>query len=244
MNNVISTTENLSYLSNNVAPSGTSMFSLIANADLVVQVVMLILLLASIWSWSVIFNKFMILRDLNEKSEKFEKLFWSGQLLSQLYERIKGRTDHPLANIFVAAMGEWGREQQSSNYALTLSLKDRIYKAMSLVVSRESNKLEANLSFLAMVGSSATFIGLFGTVWGIIHSFQDIATAKNTSLAVVAPGIAEALLATAIGLFAAIPATSFYNILSQKINNFQASLEDFATELGSLLSRELDDEQK
>ena len=243
-NNIVSTVENLSQISGSIATKDLSFIGLISGSDMVVKAVMLILFLASLWSWSVIFSKLLLLRNLNNDTEKFEKIFWSGQLLSQLYDKIKGRINHPLANIFVSAMSEWGREHHHSNYALTLSLKDRINKAMNLVISRESNKLEENLSFLAMVGSSATFIGLFGTVWGIINSFQSIAVAKNTSLAVVAPGIAEALLATAIGLFAAIPATSFYNILSTKINNFQSVMDDFAIELGALISRELDDEQK
>jgi biopolymer transport protein TolQ len=231
-------------LAGNIAATDMSILALISHADIVVKLVMLILLIASFWSWAIVCDKYIKFNDLTDKSDKFEKLFWSGQLLEQLYERIKGRTDHPLANIFMAAMHEWTRSTQTTDYALAVSLKDRIFKAMDLVTNREASKMERHLSFLAIVGSNAPFIGLFGTVWGIMHSFQAIAASKNTTLAVVAPGIAEALLATAIGLIAAIPATMFYNILSDKLNNLQGRMEDFSAELGSLLSRELDEGRK
>ncbi len=244
MSKIVTTTNNLATIASHTTSSSTSIIDLMLNADLVVKLVIIILIVASIRSWTIIFEKILAINDLKNKSQKFEKLFWSGQALENLYERIKGRIDHPLANIFVAAMNEWNRASMKCDYALTISLKDRIYKAMDLVVNKEINKLEDNLSFLAIVGSSATFIGLFGTVWGIMHSFQSIAAAKNTTLAVVAPGIAEALLATAIGLIAAIPAAAFYNVLVEKINNFRGQIEDFSTELGSVLSRELDNEKK
>jgi biopolymer transport protein TolQ len=238
------TTVKVTELAGNIAATDMSILGLISHADLVVKIVMLLLFIASFWSWAIICDKYFKFKTLNDKSEKFEKLFWSGQLLDQLYERIKGRTDHPLANIFIAAMHEWSRSPATGDYNLTLSLKDRIFKAMDLVVNRESDKIERHISFLAIVGSNAPFIGLFGTVWGIMHSFQAIAASKNTTLAVVAPGIAEALLATAIGLMAAIPASMFYNILSDKLNNLQARMEDFSAELGALLSRELDEGRK
>jgi biopolymer transport protein TolQ len=149
-----------------------------------------------------------------------------------------------MINIFIAAINEWLRPlRHITNPILAQSLKDRIYKEMDLVISKELGKLEANLSFLAMIGSIATFVGLFGTVWGIMHSFQSIAASKNTTLAVVAPGIAEALLATAIGLMAAIPASAFYNILSEKIANFRVLMDDFSIELSSIISREIDQEK-
>lgn len=234
-------------LAGNVAATDMSILGLIAGADIIVKAVILLLILASFWSWAIIFDKFITLKKLNEKTDKFEKLFWSGQLLEQLYERLKGRTDHPIANLFIAAMHEWTRTNISmiANDAYRLhGLKERIAQAMDLTISREVGKLEKNLNFLAMVGSNAPFIGLFGTVWGIMHSFQSIAASKNTTLAVVAPGIAEALLATAIGLIAAIPATMFYNLLATKLNNFDNRLQDFSNELAALLSREIDTEVK
>jgi biopolymer transport protein TolQ len=231
-------------LAGNVAATDMSILGLISHADIVVKLVILILFIASFWSWAIVCDKYVKYKDLNSKSEKFEKLFWSGQLLEQLYERIKGRTDHPLANIFIAAMHEWTRTPTTTDYGLAASLRERIFKAMDLVINREADKMEKSLSFLAMVGSNAPFIGLFGTVWGIMHSFQAIAASKNTTLAVVAPGIAEALLATAIGLMAAIPATMFYNILTDKLNSLQGRMEDFSSELGALLSRELDEGRK
>lgn len=229
----------------NVAASDMSILSLVGHADLLVKTVMLLLLLASMWSWTIIFDKFLKFRSALAKTERFEKVFWSGQLLDQLYERIQNRVDHPMAAVFVAAMQEWSRRDasqvstESANH-LFVGIKERIFQAMQVASNREMEKLEKNLSFLATVGSASPFIGLFGTVWGIMNSFQSIAASKNTTLAVVAPGIAEALLATAVGLFAAIPAVIFYNMFSSKLNNMTGRIEDFSSELGALLSRELD----
>lgn len=225
------------------ATTDMSLIGLILNADLVVKLVILILLISSIWIWAIIFTKYFHLKALINQSVRFEKLFWSGQLLDQLYEKIKGRTDHSLANIFVAAMDEWRLTATNKNILSISGLKDRINKTVNLVINREINKLDSNLNILALVSSNAPFVGLFGTVWGIMHSFQSIAATKSTSLAVVAPGIAEALLATAIGLVAAIPAAMFYNILNTKINEINNKMEDFASELTTLLWRELDERQ-
>jgi biopolymer transport protein TolQ len=233
-------------MTNKFAAADMSIFGLISHADTMVKLVMLLLGMASIWSWAIIFDKYVKFNSLNNKSDKFEKLFWSGQLLEQLYERIKGRTDHPLANIFISAMHEWSRSGgvKDVDPSLATGLKERLFKSMELIINRETDKIEKHLSFLAIVASNAPFIGLFGTVWGIMHSFQAIAASKNTSLAVVAPGIAEALLATAIGLMVAIPAAIFYNILVNKLNNFSSRMEDFSAELGALLSREIDEGRK
>lgn len=231
-------------LAGSVAATDMSMLALIGQADIVVKAVMLMLMLASIWCWTIIFDKLMKFRAVAAKTERFEKVFWSGQLLDQLYERIQNRIDHPMAAVFVAAMQEWGRkgvQTQADNSRLYVGIKERIFQAMQVAANREIEKLDSNLSFLATVGSAAPFIGLFGTVWGIMNSFQSIAASKNTTLAVVAPGIAEALLATAVGLFAAIPAVIFYNMFSSKLNNLTGRIEDFSSELGALLSRELDE---
>jgi len=225
-----------------------SLIGLIKNADIVVKLAIFLMFTASIWSWTIIFDKFMTFKRLTTKTEKFEKIFWSGQLLEQLYERIKARADHPMAAVFVAAMYEWSRQSSkdmtgSLSY-MNIGIKERISQSMEVAKSREMDKIEKNLTFLASVGSVAPFVGLFGTVWGIMNSFQSIAASKNATLAVVAPGIAEALLATAIGLVAAIPAVLFYNLFASKLNRFNIRIDDFSTELGALISRELDQGNK
>lgn len=205
---------------------------------------MLMLLIASIWSWAIILDKIFKLVQVQKSMRAFENVFWSGGVLEQLYESIKRSVNNPLALIFVSAMDEC---KSLSTKGLSESLKnnhkERITGVMYLAQNREVEKLEKNLSFLATVGSSAPFVGLFGTVWGIMHSFQSIATSKNTSLAVVAPGIAEALLATAIGLFAAIPAVIFYNYLISRITLINNKIEDFISELNSILSKAIDQEK-
>lgn len=230
-------------------PAGAdlSIMHLVSNADGVVKTVLLILFLCSIICWGIIFEKAIRLKVLRLSTQKFEKIFWSGQLLDDIYKRVKNKVNHPMAAVFVSAMQEWDRSHDESNNlynpeetTLRAGIKERIIKAMQVAQNRSLDKLEKNLTFLATVSSSAPFIGLFGTVWGIMHSFQSIAASKNTSLAVVAPGIAEALFATAIGLFAAIPAVIAYNIYNDKLNKYMTKLEDFSNELTALLFRELD----
>lgn len=221
-----------------------SILGLISGADMVVKIVLLMLLMASVWSWAIIVDKTLLLNKVSRQMDKFEKIFWSGQLLDQLYERLRSRSEHPLAVVFVAAMDEWskqrlGKNPQALSY-LSVGLKERIIQSMNVSKNKEIDKLEKNLSFLAIVGSISPFIGLFGTVWGIMNSFKSISALKNATIAAVAPGIAEALFATAIGLVAAIPAVIFYNILANKINNLSNRVEDFSSELGSLLSHEID----
>lgn len=228
-----------------VITTDLSIIGLIGNADMVVKLAILMLILSSLWSWSLIFDKLITFKKINLSTDKFEKIFWSGQILEQLYERIKARADHPMAAVFVAAMSELKRQEMkgysgSNSHHLSVGIKERIGQAMEVARSREMDKIERNLSLLGTIGSAAPFIGLFGTVWGIMHSFQSIAAAKNATLSVVAPGIAEALLATAIGLVAAIPAVIFYNIFAAKLNRLNIRIDDFASELGSLISRELD----
>jgi biopolymer transport protein TolQ len=221
-----------------------SLFSVLASADIVVKISVLILLLASVWSWTIIFDKYITFKRVMRKTIKFEKVFWSGQMLDQLYDRLKSRVDHPMAAVFVAAMYEWNRQNvheiSGSMSYLTIGIKERIFQAMEVARSREMDKIEKNLSMLATIGSASPFIGLFGTVWGMMCSLQSIAAAKNATLAVVAPGISEALIATAIGLMAAIPAYIFYNVFSSKLNRFNGKIDDFSNELSALISRELD----
>jgi biopolymer transport protein TolQ len=226
-------------------PHDMSIIGLISDADIVVKLVLLILLLASIWSWAIIVDKSLLLRQVLSQIKTFEKIFWSGQRLDQLYEKLRNRANHPLAIVFVKAMDEWSKQQvhsksQKNVSYLSVGVKDRILQAMEVTKNNEVDKLSKNISFLAIVGSSATFIGLFGTVWGILMSFKAIAVMKNASISVVAPGIAEALFATAIGLVAAIPAMIFYSLIANKINIISNKIESFSSELSSLLFQEID----
>ncbi|WP_374313043.1 protein TolQ [Dongia sp.] len=213
-------------------------------ADWIVKGVMLFLLAASIWSWAIIFDKIIRIRRLREQARQFEEAFWSGGSLEELYDRISNRPADPMSSIFVAAMREWRRSAAKGLLAsehLRESLQDRIERVMNITLGREMDQIERYMGYLASVGSAAPFIGLFGTVWGIMNSFAAIAGSKNTTLAVVAPGIAEALFATALGLVAAIPAVLAYNKLSGDINRYGNRLEAFAGEFGAILSRQLEE---
>ena len=217
-----------------------SIWGLILEADLVVRIVMLSLLFLSIFSWSIIFEKITKLRKLKKKSKQFEDNFWSGINIEKLHKSIENSPNHPMEAIFVTGMKELtATDRKNINYEENIVLEKRIEKAMFATLNREIEKLEKNLSFLATTGSSAPFIGLFGTVWGIMNSFQSIATSKNTSLAIVAPGIAEALLATAMGLLAAIPAVMAFNKISADTNRYYNSLEVFLYDLSNILSRHI-----
>lgn len=222
-----------------------SIWGLFLSADPVVKAVMVLLILASIWCWAIIFEKTMKMRELRKRAGDFEDAFWSGGSLEDLYDRMGGNPNEPLAAIFASAMREWRRSAakglNTRGNEMRASLRQRIDQVMNLTISREMEILEKRMTFLASVGSTAPFIGLFGTVWGIMNSFQAIAVSKNTSLAVVAPGIAEALFATALGLVAAIPAVVAYNKISSDLGRYGARLEGFATEFGSILSRQLDE---
>ena len=220
-----------------------SIWGLAMQAEFVVKLVMLALLLASFWCWAIIFQKTKQIRKLKAQASEFEDSFWSGGSLEELYERIGTTPDHPLAMLFAVAMREWTlattRGIPIADGQAHFGLQGRIDRVMTVALQREMEPLEQRLGFLATVGSTAPFIGLFGTVWGIMNSFQSIAMTKNTSLAVVAPGIAEALLATALGLVAAIPAVVAYNKLSGDLNRYAGRLETFAGEFSALLSRQM-----
>lgn len=224
--------------------SGVSIIELVQQADIIVQAVMIILLIASVWSWTIVFEKIFKFYLLELKTSKFEELFNSEKQLEDVFAAAQRSNDHPFARIFISAMKEWKASNIKSLAANAeekkSSLKERILGSMSIASSKSIERLEKGMHFLAITGSIAPFVGLFGTVWGIMNSFQGIAVSKNTSLAVVAPGIAEALLATAVGLFAAIPAVFFYNIYSNKINNFADRMQNFSTLVLNILSRELD----
>ena len=192
---------------------GFSFLELFLQAPIVVQLVMAGLLLASIWSWAIVVEKFFAFRRARVEADRFEHMFWSGQSLDELYTALSRTKPITMAALFVAAMREWKRSVEGNIRALG-GIQLRVEKVMDVTISREMERLDRRLLFLATVGSTAPFVGLFGTVWGIMTSFQAIAVSKNTNLAVVAPGIAEALFATALGLLAAIPAVIFYNKFS------------------------------
>jgi biopolymer transport protein TolQ len=221
-----------------------SVWSLFLDADLIVKAVMVMLLVASAWCWTIIFDKWFRLRGLFRRADQFEESFWSGGSLDELYDRIGARPLDPMASIFVAAMREWRRTTAkglAEGEIVRGGLARRIDRVMQVTLGREMEQLEARMGFLASVGSTAPFIGLFGTVWGIMNSFHNIGVSKNTSLAVVAPGIAEALFATALGLVAAIPAVLAYNKLSADVDRYAARLEAFSGEFGAILSRQLEE---
>ncbi len=220
--------------------AGLGVWALVMQADLVVKAVMLVLLGASVWCWAVILDKGVRLTRLKRRATSFERDFWSGTPLDELYRRLAKRIDHPMAMMFAAAIEEWREAPRSTEPAVNQSLVSRVGRVMELTMDRELSVLERHLPSLATIGSTAPFIGLFGTVWGIMNSFQSIAVTKNTTLAVVAPGIAEALLATALGLLAAIPAVVAYNRLAGEVDRYADRLSSFGEEFTVVLSRELD----
>jgi biopolymer transport protein TolQ len=218
-----------------------SLWHLVSQASLPVMLVMLGLALASVWCWAIIFEKFFAVRKMNAANDRFESTFWSGQSLEDLYNMASNRESMGMSAIFVAAMQEWKRSQGAAMRAGFAGVQKRIEKVMDVAIQKEMGGLESRLLFLATVGSAGPFIGLLGTVWGIMTSFQGIANSQNTNLAVVAPGIAEALFATAIGLVAAIPATIFYNMYSNDAGKIGMRLENFADEFSAIISRQLDE---
>ena len=221
------------------------LFSMFINADFVVQFIMLFLLCASIYSWSVIFSKGMRLRSLEQSALKFERTFWSGGSLEALYERLESEKKDPLGEVFSAGMGEWkrlkGRDAGRFQMPEKQGFLTRLDVVMQVAMRRQLAREESQISILATISSASPFIGLFGTVWGIMNSFQGIAMSQSTNLSVVAPGIAEALFATAIGLIAAIPALVAYNHFSKAIDDYAERLENFQSEFLCLVSRKLEE---
>lgn len=226
------------------AEPSLSMFDMFWGADPIIKLVMIALIAASFWSWTIIFQKTMRLRKLTEAADQFEDAFWSGGALDDLYDRINNRPQDPLSATFCAAMKEWRRSVSKGLAKASDSrgtMQQRIERVMGLTINREMEDLERYLGFLASTGATAPFVGLFGTVLGIMNSFQSIAVQQNTNLAVVAPGIAEALFATAMGLVAAIPAVIAYNKLSSDMNRYANRLEAFAGEFSGIISRQLEE---
>ncbi len=217
-----------------------SFFGLFWQAHFVVKLVMLGLLAASVWCWAIIIDKTLLYARTKRAMDRFEDVFWSGQSLEELFRSLQSRPATGLAAVFVAAMREWKRSFEGSARSFQ-SLSQRIDKVLDVTIQREVERLDSRLMILASIGSAGPYIGLFGTVVGIMNSFTSIAASKNTSLAVVAPGIAEALFATAIGLFAAIPAVLAYNKLQSEVGKLQSRLEGFADEFSAILSRQIDE---
>lgn len=218
-----------------------TIWSLFLRADWVVKAVMIVLVLASIWCWAIIFDKMTRLARLKRQAQRFEDSFWSGGSLDDLFDRVGKAPPDPMASVFASAMREWRRSISGPRAGANHNgIEQRIGRVMHVTVGREMEQLERYLPFLASVGSSAPFIGLFGTVWGIMNSFAAIAATKQTSLAVVAPGIAEALFATALGLIAAIPATIAYNKISNELARYAGRLEAFSDEFSAIISRQLE----
>jgi biopolymer transport protein TolQ len=216
-----------------------SLLSLFLRATLTVQVVMVGLLIMSVWSWAIIIQKHITFRSARREADIFDRAFWSGEPLDELFEKMGPTPDGQSEKIFAAGMLEWRRSHRQDG-GLIAGAQARIDRSMNVAIAKESERLNGGLSFLATVGSTAPFIGLFGTIWGIKHSFEQIAISQNTNLAVVAPGIAEALLATGIGLIAAIPAVVFYNKLNADSERILGGYESFADEFATILSRQLD----
>lgn len=227
--------------------SDISMIGLFMNADIIVKAVMMMLMMASVWSWAIIFSKRSGLSRVNRKANIFEDSFWSGEPLDKIYQRVKNSKPDPILATFSAGMEEWQAGVAGGvpvKESMQASLRQRVERSMNVAIGREINALERGMTFLASVGSTAPFIGLLGTVWGIMNSFSAIAASNNTSLAVVAPGIAEALSATALGLVAAIPAVVAYNVFSNGINRYADRLEAFTDEFLAILSRHLDSQDE
>ncbi|MCT4557899.1 MAG: protein TolQ [Pelagimonas sp.] len=216
-----------------------SLWGLFARATLTVKLVMLMLIAASVWAWAIIIDKLIVYRAARREAARFDQAFWSGEPLDELFEQLgpepKGRAER----VFAAGMIEWRRSHREDG-GLIANAQQRIDRSMDVSIQKEAEALQKGLPILATVGSTAPFIGLFGTVFGIMNAFIEIAEQQNTSLVVVAPGIAEALLATGLGLLAAIPAVIFYNKLSADSDRILGGYESFADEFATILSRQLD----
>ena len=220
-----------------------SMLSLFLRADFVVKSVIIILIFASLYSWTIIVAKLIRIKQLKKLEKEFEEIFWSGNSFEDLYETLNFNKQDPKSKIFCAAISEWKKSKSDTlndSPSNINSLKDRMQRSMTVTFNKESEIVEKNLTFLATAGSTAPFVGLFGTVCGIINSFKSIAVAQNTNLSVVAPGIAEALFATALGLFVAIPAVVAYNKISSDLSKYFISLETFMDEFTTIFFRQLE----
>ena len=221
------------------------LFDMITKSDVITMTIYLVLIMYSVWSWSIVFDKIFKFRLLKMKTEKFDRLFWSGKMLEDIHKQIKNSANYPSAMIFCAIMQEWENANvldivKNNKVDSKNSLKERLSAVMEVALVKSVSKLRYGMTFLLIVSTTATFFGLFGTVWGLLKSFLSITALQDSSLIVIAPGIADALITTVFGLIAAIPATIFYNIYNTKINNFEDQMINVGTEVLTILSRELD----
>ena len=226
-------------LAQHAAEIDFSLLALFARASFTVKLVMIMLILASVWSWAIIVQKFITFRKARAEASMFDQAFWSGEPLDELFDKIGNAPQGGSEAIFASGMVEWRRSHRQDG-ALIAGAQARIDRSMDVAIQKETEDLTRGLPVLATVGSTAPFIGLFGTVWGIKVAFEEIAISQSTSFSTVAPGIAEALLATALGLLAAIPAVIFYNKLSTDGDRIITGYEAFADEFATILSRQLD----
>ncbi len=216
-----------------------TLWGLYARATLTVKLVMIMLVLSSFWGWAIIIQKLLVFRAARAEAARFDSRFWSGEPLDVLFDEIGADPSGRAERVFVAGMTEWRRSHRDDG-GLIAGAQARIDRSMDVAIAKEAEGLQSRLAILATIGSVTPFVGLFGTVWGIMNAFIEIAEQQNTSLAVVAPGIAEALLATGLGLLAAIPAVIFYNSLSADSDRLIGGYEAFADEFSTILSRQLD----
>ena len=221
-----------------LAATDFSLWALFIRADIVVKLVMIGLIVASVMSWSIIIEKIMTYRRVRQQAEEFEALFWSGETLQNIYRQLASGEASPSVRVFNAAMREWVRHDSNRRKTEAGAIIPSIERVLTNAVAREMEALESRLLFLATVGAVAPFVGLFGTVWGIMNSFQAIAMSRDTNLAVVAPGIAEALFATGLGLLAAIPAVVAYNACAASVQRFASRLDHFADDFINLMARQ------
>lgn len=216
-----------------------SMYGMFMDSDLFMKALILSLLFASIWCWTIIFDKIRYFKKIRNAMKDFETKFWSGGSLENLYTTYAKTTTNPLANIFVAAIQEWRRStKEGTTKKATLKLSERLDKVMQIAIDKQVDKMETRMTFLASTGSVAPLLGLFGTVWGIMDAFNAIGATQSTNIAAVAPGVAEALFTTAVGLIAAIPAMIAYNKLTSDIDKMTQRMDRFSDELGTILSRQ------
>lgn len=225
-----------------VASQSFSMFSLFTQASWVVKSIIILLIGCSFWSWTVMFAKFAMLSKLKKNADRFENAFWDCGSIDVFFERVNAKSKDPFVSIFITGMKEWKRAKEKIKTEIGgISLGDRVVRVMEVTIGREIDYLEQHLGFLATVGSTAPFVGLFGTVWGIMNSFEAIGISQNTNLAAVAPGIAEALFTTALGLIVTIPAVVAYNKIANEINRYRTRLEAFVDEFSTIISRQMED---
>ena len=220
-------------------------FSTLLHSDFLTKIIMFLLIIMSLYCWTIIFEKFFKFKLLSIKTSNFEKIFWSGDLLEDIYQKVKNNTKCPSIVIFISAMQEWSAANvqniiKNNDYAKKEALKNRLYDVMTVAASRSMNKLKGGVSILLVVGTTATLFGLLGTAWGISNAFRSIALMKDATIATVAPGISSALITTILGMLTAIPATAAYYFIRSKLNSYEDELDNFKLEVLSILSREMD----